>query len=526
MHDKIVKFEINPQNKQLIDLQITSPNLQNICWKTTKIELIIDLNHMAFRHVDGLNVSLFCWLKSKAVNVSLSIKNLPEDIQSQPANISFFESCLIRVESLKLLKCLKIIVPQINIFNGCNFAGLAQMSNLTILDLSSFNIQRDSDNKYLTPIIDFINSIEHKSNIIKILLPLSIRNQELNVENDDSANQLFIAIQYALSVSSKTIEISPTPMFFGLQYDIAVIMNQKQGAQLEEWYNEHDRDYETMRQLKIIPHPTPDITAFLANISNKFNKMFKNIEDFYPIIDTMNPKYLYWLDKILREKMHNPDHILSCLKAVKLYDNCQDILFDILQGLVSDVVASRFREVDINSKELTYFICADKPTDKADIIKTLLKIHLEFDVSKDNFLSKILSNMIEEFVFGNGIQTSNHLVSIQELEDPSWFLVKLLKEVASLHLNKQLDDILKDEKYFRLVINKEQIEDQFNLFTSFSYKHSMRSKYTSELSKNSIVPIASMVPIDFSIKMDKKFDDTEVEQVVINRDTPRCSNGS
>ena len=493
MNDKIIKFEINTQNKQLIDLQITSLNLQNICWKTTKVELIIDLNHMAFRHVDGLNVSLFCWLKSKAINVSLSMKNVPEDIASQSANISFFESCIIRIESFKLMRHLKIIVPQINIFNGCDFAGLAQMSNLKTLDLSSFNIQRDDDNKYLMPIIDLINSIDHTSNIIKILLPLSIRKQELNVENDDSANQLFIAIQYALSVSSKTIEISPTPMFFGLQYDISAIMNKKQGAQLEEWYHENDKDYEAMQQLKMIPNPTQEIAAFLANISNKFNKMFKNIEDFYPIIDTMNPKYIYWLDKILREKMHNPEHVLSCLKAVKLYDNCKDVLFEMLQGLVSDVVASRFREVDINAKELTCFICADKSTDKADIIKTLLKIHLEFDVSKDNFLSKILSNMIEEFVFGNGIQTSNHLVSIQELEDPSWLVVKVLQELASSHLNKQLEDILKDEKYFRLIVSQEQIEDQFNLFTSFSYKHLMRSKNMSEPSKNSLVPI---LPID------------------------------
>ncbi len=493
MNDKIIKFEINTQNKQLIDLQITSLNLQNICWKTTKVELIIDLNHMAFRHVDGLNVSLFCWLKSKAINVSLSMKNVPEDIASQSANISFFESCIIRIESFKLMRHLKIIVPQINIFNGCDFAGLAQMSNLKTLDLSSFNIQRDDDNKYLMPIIDLINSIDHTSNIIKILLPLSIRKQELNVENDDSANQLFIAIQYALSVSSKTIEISPTPMFFGLQYDISAIMNKKQGAQLEEWYHENDKDYEAMQQLKMIPNPTQEIAAFLANISNKFNKMFKNIEDFYPIIDTMNPKYIYWLDKILREKMHNPEHVLSCLKAVKLYDNCQDVLFEMLQGLVSDVVASRFREVDINAKELTYFTCDDKPTDKSDIIKTLLKIHLEFDVSKDNFLSKILSNMIEEFVFGNGIQTSNHLVSIQELEDPSWLVVKVLQELASSHLNKQLEDILKDEKYFRLIVSQEQIEDQFNLFTSFSYKHLMRSKNMSEPSKNSLVPI---LPID------------------------------
>lgn len=520
MDDKIIKFEINPQNKELIDLQITSPNLQNICWKTTKVELIIDLNHIAFSHIDGLNVSLFCWLKSKAVNVSLSIKNVPENIESKSTNISFFESCIVRIESFKLMKHLKIIVPQTNVFNGCDFAGLAQMSNLTILDLGSFHIQRDDDNKYLMPIIELIKTIDHKSNIIKILLPLSIRNQELNVENDDAANQLFMAIQYALSVSSKIIEISPTPMFFGLRYDIAAIMNKKQGTQLEEWYHEYDRDYETMQQLKMIPNPTQEIVAFLANISNKFNKMFKNIEDFYPIIDTMNPKYIYWLDKILREKMHNPDHILSCLNTVKFYDNCQDVLFEMLQGLVSDVVASRFREFDINAKELTYFICADKPSDNADIIKTLLKIHFEFDVSKDSFLSKILSNMIEEFVFGNGIQTSNHLVSIQELQDPSYFSLKLLKELASLHLNKRLDDILKDEKYFRLILSQEQIEDQFNLFTSFSYKHLMRSKDRSEPAKNSLSP---MLPIDLSMKMDKQFED--IEQIFISRDTPRCSNG-
>ena len=235
----------------------------------------------------------------------------------------------------------------------------------------------------------------------------------------------------------------------------------------------------------------------------------------------MNPKYIYWLDKILREKMHNPDHILSCLRTAKLYDDCQDILFAMLQGLASDVVASRFREFDVNAKELTCFIRAGKPTDKSDIIKTLLKINLEFDVSKDNFLSKILSNMIEEFVFGNGIQVSNHLVSMHELEDPSWFLLKLLKELESSHLRQQLEGILKDEKYFRLVLGQEQTEDQFNLFTSFfSYKHLIRSKDMLELSKI-LLPIFS---ID-SIKKDKQFDDTE--QVCTNRDTtPRCSNGS
>ena len=72
-------------------------------------------------------------------------------------------------------------------------------------------------------------------------------------------------------------------MFFGLQYDISAIMNKKQGAQLEEWYHENDKDYEAMQQLKMIPNPTQEIAAFLENISNKFNKInnfFFNTKDF------------------------------------------------------------------------------------------------------------------------------------------------------------------------------------------------------------------------------------------------------
>lgn len=482
MHEKTIRFDINSQNKQLIELQLESMDVQNIRWEHTKIEIIIDMGYFAFSNIDNLNSALFYWIKLGAINVSIIINNVADDSSSNLANVNFFNSVINKLESCNLIQYLKIIVLQPNIFNAADFSGLVRMFNLKELDLSGLTIQEDEINDYLIPITNFLNSIEETSKISKILLPSNLKKQSLNVECGFE-NQLFNSIKHALSVSISLIEISPLPIFIDLQDDIQAIMNKKQGVHLEELYHEHDKDYETIRQLKSIPNPTYEVAALLANKIHKFNNAFKDVEVLSQIIDCMKPKNIYWLDKILREKLNNPIHILCSLRTVNLYDDCREILFKMLQGLVSDLMACRFKEIDLNCKILTNFVCVDDGlTNKEMIVRTLFKIHLEFDLSQDDYLSKILSNMIEEFVYGfGGMKPPNdrsRLAPGDKLDDCVLLFMNVLKKLESLHLDQQKNNILQNETGRREAIYREQLEEQTDLLLfAFNYYRAINNRF-------------------------------------------------
>lgn len=476
MRDKIIRFELNAQNKQIIELQLESKDYQHINWERTKVEITIDLGYIAFSNIEYLNIALFYWLKLGAIDVSIIINNVAEDIASRISNVSFFNSIVNKLEECNLIKYLKITVIQANMFNAADFTGFTRMTNLQILDLSSLNMQQEENNECLIPIVNLLNNIDETSNIARMLLPNNFKQQALNVEYSYE-NQLFNAIKYALSTSARLVEIRPLPIFLELQDDIQNFINKKQGGHLEELYYEHDRDYETIKQLRSIKNPTSEVANLLASKVYKFNNAFKDIENLCQIIDIMKPKNIYWLDKILRERLVEPSYILSCLRAIRLYDDCQELLFKMLQGLVSDIMAGRFREIDIHSKELTNFICADGDITKCTIVRTFLKIHLEFDVSKDEYLSKILSNLIEEFVYGCGglksPQDTTRLAPSDKLDDLVALLISVLNNLQQVYLSNQIHDIWQEaviQKYE--IFSKEQID--LVLFT-FNYFRNINS---------------------------------------------------
>lgn len=473
--NKIIRFEINSQNKQLINSELDSTDYQHINWERTKIEITIDLADFAFSNIEYLNIELFYWLKLRAIDVSIIINNVADNELSYVNNINFFNSIVNKLEECNLIKYLKITVRQVNVFNGADFGGLTRMSSLQILDLSDINIQQNEMNDYLVPIITLLNSIDETSKIAKILFPNNFKQQALNVEYDYE-NQFFNAIKYALFTSIRLIEISPLPIFLELQDNIQALIHKKQGGHLEELYYEHDRDYKTIKALRNIPpnERTSELEGLLVAKTYKHDNAFKDMEHLCQIIDIMRPKNIYWLDKILREKLGDPSHILSCLRAVKLYDDCQELLFKMLQGVVSDVMAGRFKEIDPNLKELTNFVCAEGTHTKDTILKTILKIHLEFDISEDQYLSKLLSNMIEEFVYDcGGLKSSDDVTRLapnNQVGDLVVLLMNVLRNLKTLHSDQQSENILQEEIRQRDAICIKQLEERNELMLfAFNY---------------------------------------------------------
>lgn len=473
--NKIIRFEINAQNKQLINSELDSKDYQHVNWERTKIEITIDLADFAFSNVEYLNIELFCWLKLRAIDVSIIINNVADNELSYINNVNFFNSIVSKLEECNLIKYLKITVRQANIFNAADFGGLIRMPSLQVLDLSDINIQQNEMNDYLVPIITLLNNIDETSKIAKILFPNNFKQQALNVEYDYE-NQFFNAIKYALFTSIRLIEISPLPIFLELQDNIQAIIHKKQGGHLEELYYEHDRDYKTIKALRNIPpnERTSELEGLLVAKTYKHDNAFKDIEHLCQIIDIMRPKNIYWLDRILREKLGDPSHILSCLRAVKLYDDCRELLFKMLQGVVSDVMAGRFKEIDPNPKELTNFVCAEGTHTKDTILKTILKIHLEFDISEDQYLAKLLSNMIEEFVYGcGGLKSEDDITRLapnNQLGDLVVLLMNVLRTLRTSHLDQQIEHILQEEIRQRNALYTQQLEQQNDLLLfAFNY---------------------------------------------------------
>jgi hypothetical protein len=481
MHEeKIVRFEINPHNKQLLELQLESKDIYNTYWGNTTFELIIDLNHIAFSNIEHLSDRLFSWLKSFVININIVINNVPEDPASKANNNSFFNSIINKLETCKMIKTLKFTVIQPNLFHCENISIITKINHLKIIDLSSINIQQEEITNYIPVIIDLLNNIPNKSKINKLSLPANFKKQLINVENILD-NEFFVAVKRALLESASLIEIGQLPIFVGLQEDIETIVNSKQGSDLEKLYYRHDKDLENLIQLKKIPFPTNDIYNLIINISNKINNTFKDLEKFIPIITSMKPKNIYWLDKILREKLNNASYIITCLTTVKLCENSQEILFKMLQSLVSDLMSCRIKEINPYNEKLTEFVFIDEIVTKDIILRTVLKIHLEFDLSKDDYLAKILANLIEEFVnYSGGIKLSNEhgrIVYPNKLE-----YVNLLMELANnnlcLHNNISNKDLIHQEEKTRYSIEIEQSENFKELLFAFNNQfHDFHKKF-------------------------------------------------
>jgi hypothetical protein len=153
------------------------------------------------------------------------------------------------------------------------------------------------------------------------------------------------------------------------------------------------------------------------------------------------------------------------------------MLFKMLQGIIGDIISGRFQEVDPANKQLTEFMVINvrpEELNKINTLRTLLKIHSICNLSLDTDLSLILSNMLEEFVYGGvgGVKfldDDSRLVSRDHLNDFTALIINLLNKLQQNYYEiKIISQIDNDEKKDRLNICYAQTASYNNLLYSFN----------------------------------------------------------